>query len=157
MGIEESAYTAAKQGVLGYCRSVALPETYQREKVRVVGLCPWFVNTELVRSQYSTNEIETKYGIRALEVHEVGAAFDRLVVTSMSGQMMVVMPGFTFYWPDWNRRMLMLFGMASKFCIKVLGHKSSEPVTPEQLLQVAIIVFLILAIIFHIFLAWLGF
>merc|ERR1712013_863217 len=28
--IEESAYTAAKQGVLGYCRSVATPQLYKR-------------------------------------------------------------------------------------------------------------------------------
>ena len=37
----------------------------------------------------------------------------------MSGQMLVVMPGFTFYWPDWNKNLLMVFSMVSKFCIKV--------------------------------------
>ena len=87
---------------------------------------------------------------------------------------MVVMPGFTFYWPDWNRRMLMVFSMISKFCIKVgpfnsinmsdlllimqvMGHKSSEPVTPDQMMQVVVILLFVLAIIFHIFLSWLGF
>jgi len=156
--IEESAYTAAKQGIHGYCRAMGNGETYKKEKVRMVALCPWFVNTELVRSQVSsTSEIEEKYKIRALEAHEVGAAFDRLVVNALSGQMLVVMPGFTFFWPDWNRRLLMVFSMVSKFCIKVMGHKSSEPVTPEQMMQVAIIMFLFLAILFHIFLSWLGF
>ena len=43
-----------------------------REKVRMVGLCPWFVNTELVRSQlHSLNEVEEKYKIRSLETQEV--------------------------------------------------------------------------------------
>ena len=38
----------------------------------MVGLCPWFANTELVKSQLgSANEIEEKYKVRALEVHEV--------------------------------------------------------------------------------------
>ena len=43
-----------------------------REKVRMVALCPWFVNTELVRSQISSpSDIEEKYKFRALEAHEV--------------------------------------------------------------------------------------
>ena len=38
----------------------------------MVALCPWFVNTELVRSQIkSPNEIEEKYKFRQLEIHEV--------------------------------------------------------------------------------------
>ena len=37
-----------------------------------MGLCPWFVNTELVRSQlHSLNEVEEKYKIRSLETQEV--------------------------------------------------------------------------------------
>jgi len=156
--IEESAYTCTKQGVLGYVRALANEKTYKKEKVRMVGLCPWFAKTELVNSQISgPNDIEDKYKIRALEVHEVGAAFGRLVVTGLSGQMLVVMPGFTFYWPDWNLNMLKVFSIVSKFLIKVMGHKASEPITPDQMMQVALIGFLILAIIFHIFISWLGF
>ena len=48
------------------------------------------------------------------------------MVTGLPGQMLVVMPGFTFYWPDWNRRMLMVFSMVSKFCIKVGTFNSSN-------------------------------
>jgi len=156
--VEESAYTASKQAVLGYCRSMANEKTYKVEKVRMVGLCPWFVNTELVRSQlHSLNEVEEKYKIRSLETQEVGAAFDRLVVTGLSGQMLVVMPGFTFYWPDWNRSLLAVFSMASKFCIKVMGHPAAEPVSPQQLMQVGFIMFFIMAILFHLFISWLGF
>jgi len=156
--IEEGAYTAAKQGIHGYCRAMANEETYIKEKVRMVTLCPWFVNTELVRSQIkSPSEIEAKYKFRQLEVHEVGAAFDRLVVHGLSGQMLVVMPGFTFFWPDWNRNLMKVFSIASKFCIKVLGHKSSEPITPEQLMQVAVMMLLLFGILFHLLVSWLGF
>jgi len=156
--IEESAYTAAKQGVLGYCRSLANEKTYQKERVRMVGICPWFVNTELVRSQLTRpNEVEETYKIRALETHEVGAAFDRLVVTGKSGQMLVVMPGFTFYWPDWNMKLMSIFSIACKFSIKVLGHSSSEPITPQDLLHVGLICFFLLALLFHVVLSWLGF
>ena len=87
--------------------------------------------------------------------------------------MLVVMPGFTFYWPDWNRSLLAVFSMASKFCIKVdnlvvrnyvlyfylqvMGHPAAEPVSPQQLMQVGFIMFLIMAILFHLFISWLGF
>ena len=48
-----------------------------RDRVRMVGLCPWFVNTELVKSQVkNTNEIEEKYKIRALEIDEVSILYD---------------------------------------------------------------------------------
>jgi len=156
--VEESAYTASKQGILGYCRSLANQKTYEKEKVRMVGICPWFVNTELVRSQVnSINEVEEKYKVRSLEPQEVGAAFDRLVVTGLSGQMLVVMPGFTFYWPDWNTSLLTVFSLAAKFSIKVMGHPASEPITPQQLGKVGGILFIIIALLFHCFLSWLGF
>ena len=41
--------------------------------------------------------------------------------------------------------------------MQVMGHKSSEPVTPDQMMQVVVILLFVLAILFHIFLSWLGF
>jgi len=156
--VEQSAYTASKHALLGYVRGLAKEEVYKREKVRMVGLCPTFVNTELVKSQISSpQEIKDKYNLRVLETSEVGVAFDRLVVNGLSGQMLVVMPGFNFFWPDCNPYLLKIFSLGCLFYIKVMGHKSSEPVTPDMFVKAFFIAFFILAYIFHILLSWIGY
>jgi len=158
--VEESLYTCSKQGVLGLVRSMATDKNaYSVEKVRMVGISPLFVNTELVRTQLNrgNDTVASRYNTRLLEPEEIGAAFQRLVVGGESGQMLVVMPGFTFYWPDFNRNMLKLFSLLSMFHIKVLGHPSSEPVSPRQLLHLASFFLLLLGILFHLLLSYLGF
>merc|ERR1712083_147 len=95
--------------------------------------------------------VSERYKTRLLEPEEIGLAFQRLVVGGESGQMLVVMPGFCFYWPDWNRSMI------SIFCIKVMGHPASEPILPEQMRNVAIAFTLLLGILFHLLLSYLGY
>jgi len=93
-----------------------------REKVRIVGICPTGVNTEMLKGWAESRSPEPTQLAKAdmpndgdpidprnigmLEPEEIGLAFQRLVVGGESGQMLVVMPGFSFYWPDWNRRLV---------------------------------------------------
>jgi len=158
--IEEGMYTCSKQGVLGLVRSMGreLP-SYKKEKVRMVGISPLFVNTELVRSQVDSgnNRVIGDYKGRFLEPEEIGLAFQRLVVGGESGQMLVVMPGFCFYWPDWNRSMIKIFSMICMFCVKVMGHPASEPILPSQMRNVAIAFTLLCGILFHLLLSYLGY
>merc|ERR1712130_167884 len=63
--IEEGMYTCSKQGVLGLVRSMGreLP-SYKKEKVRMVGISPLFVNTELVRTQVASGNDSVMGGLQ---------------------------------------------------------------------------------------------
>jgi len=157
--IEEAVYTCSKQGVLGLVRS-CVGRAYERERVRMVGVCPFLVNTDLVRSQIAAGN-NTKnardFGHMGLmEPEEVATAFHHIVVGGESGQMLVVMPGFSFYWPDFNRRLLKVLSLACITYIKVLGHPHMEPVSTKQLLNFFLFVVLMLGFLFHFFLNFLG-
>ena len=93
------------KGVAGLVRSMAVKKAYPVEKIRMVGICPLFVNTELVRTQMNSGNtsVSNKYkNTRLIEPEEVncyfairyfliqiGAAFRNAVVGAESGQMMV--------------------------------------------------------------------
>ena len=88
---------------------------------------------------------------------QVAAAFDRLLVTGVSGQMLIVHPGLTFYWPELSLEVYKLFCFAATTCIKLCGHQRSEPVQPSQLMMIISLLMLMFALIFHVLLSWLGF
>jgi len=91
-----------------------------------------------------------------LEPEEIGFAFQRLVVGGESGQMLVVMPAFSFYWPDWNRSMIKIFSMICMFCVKVMRHPADEPILPKQMRNVGIVFSLLIGIAAHLLLSYLG-
>ena len=47
----EYTYTATKHAIVGYTRGLGDPNchTWTRNKVRVMAVCPWVVDTDLVR------------------------------------------------------------------------------------------------------------
>jgi len=165
--IEEGMYLCSKQGVLGLVRSMAkdMP-SYKKEKVRMVGICPTGVNTALFAEAMSQFEARAREEpIQAvdqgysglLEPNELGEAFQQIVVGGESGQMMVVMPGFRYYWPDWNLSMIKIFSMICLFCIKVMRHPTSEPVQPGQMRNVVLAFLLLIGIAFYLLLSFPGF
>jgi len=158
--VEESLYSATKHGVLGLVRSLSVENCYKVEKIRMVGICPTFVDTKLVHDHLGGVPWETaaaKYdNLKLLKAGEVAAAFQQAVVGAESGQMLVILPGFCFYWPDWNRRMLTVFGMICTLYIKVLGQPCTEPVTPAQMKSLALFFFFVLCLLVHFFLSYLG-
>jgi len=169
--IEEGMYMCSKQGVLGLVRSMGKDmSSYKKEKVRMVGICPTGVNTEMIKvwAEARSQEIEQSTQVSSssateppntglLEPHEIGEAFQQIVVGGDSGQMLVVMPDFRFYWPDWNHSMIKIFSMICLFCIKVMRHRASEPILPGQMMNVGFAFLLLIGIGFHLFLSCLGF
>lgn len=166
--IQEAMYMCSKQGLHGLVRSMEKDmSSYKKEKVRLVGICPTGVNTEMVKAWteqkagQSMQEVSTRpadpRNTGLLEPHEIGEAFQQIVVGGDSGQMLVVMPEFRFYWPDWNRSMIKIFSMICMFCIKVMGHPASEPILPEQMRNVAIAFTLLCGLLFHLLLSYLGY
>lgn len=155
--VEESAYAVSKHGVLGFVRSLGIPKIDAIEKVRTVGICPWFVDTNLVRSNIGDpNVIQSRYKIRMLQPSEVGDAFERLVVEGRSGDMLVVMPGANFFWPDMNRKLLLYFVIATKIAKKVFGIPEGRIVTSSDFIKLGIMLVLFVFLLFHIFLGWIG-
>jgi len=160
--IEEAMYKCSKQGILGLVRSMGKDmSSYKKEKVRMVGICPAGVNTEMIKvwaEARSQEEVRSKTpNTGLLEPHEIGEAFQQIVVGGDSGQMLVVMPAFRFYWPDWNRSMIKIFSMICLFYKKVMRHGASEPILPGQMMNVGFAFLLLIGIGFHLFLSCLGF
>jgi len=162
--IEEAIYMCTKQGILGLVRSMGKDSpSYKKEKVRMVGIAPSAVNTEMQKQALDgaiTADVVNQTGATntgLLEPEEVGLAFQRLVVGGESGQMLVVMPGYSYYWPDWNGSMIKIFGKISLFFVKVLGHPSTDPILPAQMRNAAIAVFLFIGIALYLILSFVGF
>lgn len=66
-----SAYTAAKHGVLGLTKTAALE--YAADGVRVVAVCPGFVETPMLEQGGLTTDVEARHGIEGLHaMHRLG-------------------------------------------------------------------------------------
>jgi len=152
-------YTSSKHAVYGLVRQHGLQQQ-SRTGVRMLGLCPYICDTPLLRRALGKTDDEpliSQFGLAALKPEEVAAAFDRLLVTGVSGQMLMVHPGLTFYWPELSLEVYKLFCFAATTCIKLCGHQRSEPVQPSQLMMIISLLMLMFALIFHVLLSWLGF
>jgi hypothetical protein len=57
---------------------------YLREKLRVMGICPFFTNTKMMRQNVGAEgrdwrmELRRRFGLGYLEVHEVGLLLARV-------------------------------------------------------------------------------
>jgi len=154
--LEQSMYTVTKHGVLGLVRSLATQKIYEIEKVRTVGICPLFVDTDLVRSNMDVGRL-AQFGTRLLKTSEVGDAFERLVVEGKTGDMLVCLPGMNYFYPNWNRDLLKIFYVLSKIAKKMFGLPAEAVVASSDIVKVAGILLFILFVIFHVFLRWLGY
>jgi len=150
-------YSASKHGILGFVRSFDEKE-FLRTKVRVVGLCPSLVDTKMIRSALGklNGDLTSQYGMRALQPFEVAETLNRLIVTGESGQVLFVYPGFSFYWPDIQMFLFKSYCNASKFLIRIYGHKNTEPIQSTQFLTAAFLFFIFICFVMHILLVWIG-
>jgi len=156
--VEEQIYGATKHGVLGLVRGIATKNIYDINKVRTLGICPWFVDTNLVNSNIDPERLKMiNKGIRVLDPSEVGFAFERLVVEGKSGDMVVVMPGVNFFWPNLNRDLAKYYFMGAKVARKVLGIEEGRIITSQDFKKLAIILLIIAFLILHYLLSWIGF
>jgi len=155
--LEEASYTASKHGVIGFVKWMAKSENYLREKVRMVAICPSFVETKLVSNVASLESIKQKSGMDIMQPEEISSAFSKMVVNGNSGDCLVIIPGMKFLWPDPSRITMTQCAIISKILIKVFGHKKDEPITQQQIQRGQMVGLFLIAVIFHIFLSWIGF
>lgn len=160
--IEENVYCATKWGVLGLTRVMAADKLYQRDKVRMLSIHPWLVNTGLVQkvmeTQGTEQEIREKkwHGLSLMEPTEIGAAMEKLIVDGKSGQAMTVGPGISYYWPDHNRTLFIMLKMLHTFLVTVGRHPRTEPMTTNQMAWAAGALLFLLGILFHLLLSFFG-
>jgi len=150
-------YSASKHGILGLVRSYDEQE-FLRTKVRVVGLCPSLVDTLMIRNAIGKlkGDLTSQYGMRALQPSEVAESLNRIIVTGESGQVLFVYPGLSFYWPDVQMFLFNFFCYASKFLIRICGHKRAEPIQSSQLITATFLFCIFMYFVFHNLLAWIG-
>ena len=87
-----------------------------------MALCPCLVDTPLSRGAMNVGKDEkfsSEMGMRALQSSEVAEAFERLVVSGVTGEALLVYPGLTFYWPNVQFWMFNIYCYISKFLIMV--------------------------------------
>jgi len=161
--LEENVYSATKWGVLGLTRCLASDAIYQRDKVRMVSIHPWLVNTALVQKAMETQGTEQErrekkwHGLSLMEPTEIGAAMVRLIEDGKSGEAITVGPGISYYWPDHNRTLFIMMKLLHTLIVTVGRHPRTEPVTTKQMTWAAGALLFLLGILFHLFLNFFGF
>merc|ERR1711920_1212528 len=104
-----------------------------------MAVCPSLVDTPLARGALNINNDEkfssnaSEVGLRALLPSEVAEALEYLVVSGASGEALMVYPGFTFFWPNVQLRMLEIFCSISKFLNMVLVTRKLVQSSPDSL------------------------
>jgi len=154
--VEEAAYSASKHAVIGYVKALANTKTYLREKVRMVAICPSFVDTKLVAEVASPEKIKQTYNMDLLETEEIASAFSHLVVNGSSGDCMVIVPGMKFIFPEANMLILRVSALINTFLIKVLGHNKKEPIAKETIVKCGFFFLLVAFLLFHMLLSRIG-
>ena len=162
---EEEMYTATKWAILGWTRSMGKHETWVKEKVRMIAVCPWLVNTNLVQSQISTLGEEDKAKIekkmnswvhRLIEPEDVAKAVEQAIVHGDSGDVLSVGPGVVYYYPDIQKLVFLLYKVIHTILVMVGWVPRTQAVTVNQIGVVFGILLLGSAFLFHLLLRFLG-
>ena len=162
---EEEMYTATKWAILGWTRSMGKHETWVKEKVRMIAVCPWLVNTNLVQSQISTLGEEDKAKIekkmnswvhRLIEPEDVAKAVEQAIVHGDSGDVLSVGPGVVYYYPDIQKLVFLLYKVIHTILVMVGWVPRTQAVTVNQIGIVFGILLLGSAFLFHLLLRFLG-
>ena len=162
---EEEMYTATKWAILGWTRSMGKHETWVKEKVRMIAVCPWLVNTNLVQSQISTLGEEDKAKIekkmnswvhRLIEPEDVAKAVEQAIVHGDSGDVLSVGPGVVYYYPDIQRLVFLLYKVIHTILVMVGWVPRTQAVTTNQIGFVFGFIILGLAFLFHLLMCFIG-
>jgi len=155
--VEQQIYGTTKHGVQGLVRGLATKHIYEINKVRTLAICPWFVDTNLVQTNINAEKMKQINKMnRVLTPDEVGFAFERLVVEGRTGDMVAVMPGANFFWPNVNRDLVKYYYIGAKVARKVLGIEEERIITSNDFKKLAIILLIAAFLLFHVILSWIG-
>ena len=168
--IQEHVYTATKWAILGWTRSQAKHHTWWKmpsfppttqEGVRVMTVCPWVANTNIVDTVVSTMAEEDKWKLntwlhKPIPTDEVAAAAEELILGGVSGDAVTVGPGIMYFYPDIQTQIFIFYKLCH-YILSALGIASkNRAVTVQQLGITTVILLLCAGYIFHIILAFLG-
>ena len=160
---EEEIYTATKWAILGLTRSMSKHETWVKEKVKMVAVCPWVVNTNLVQSALSTMgeaEKTKKTGSwvhRLIEPADVALAVEQAIVSGETGDVITVGPGIVYYYPDIQRMVFVLYKVIHTILVTVGRIPRTQAVTTRQIGAVCGLLVLGICFLFHLLLNFIGF
>ena len=159
---EEEIYTATKWAILGLTRSMGKHETWVKEKVKMVAVCPWVVNTNLVQSALSTmGEAEktkktSSWVHRLIEPAEVALAVEQAIVSGETGDVITVGPGVVYYYPDIQRMVFVLYKVIHTILVTVGRIPRTQAVTTRQIEVVFGLLVLGMGFLFHLLLNFIG-
>ena len=175
----EEMYTATKWAVLGWTRSLGKPETFAREGVRVMAVCPWVVDTPLVRSDDDRHLLPTnnKLTLRAavatmseaeraakinspvhkrIQPAEVAVAVEQLVRRGRPGDAVTVGPDLIYFYPDIQRNIFLVYKLVhSLLCRLGLASPTTAVTTSTLWITLGFLAFLA-AMLLHFVLRWAG-
>lgn len=159
---EEEMYTATKSAITALTRSMAKHETWVKEKVKMVAVCPWVVNTSMIKSFVNTAAKTdgppqlTRWYQHLTEPEDVALAVEQAIVTGVSGDVITVGPGIAYYYPDIQMMVFVLCKVIHTILVTVGRIPRSQAVTTSQLGYVLGVLILVIGYLFHIVLSCLG-
>ena len=159
---EEEMYTATKWAILGWTRSMGKHETWVKEKVRMVAVCPWVVNTPLVQSAITTmgeaekSRKQNSWVHRLIEPEDVAKAVEQAIVHGDSGDVLTVGPGVVYYYPDIQKMVFLVYKVIHTILVTTGWVPRTQAVTVNQIGAVFGLLLLGLALLFHFLLCFVG-
>ena len=161
---EEEIYTATKWAILGLTRSMGKHEIWVKEKVKMVAVCPWVVNTNLVQSALSTSTMgeadkkkkTSSWVHRLIEPAEVALAVEQAIVSGETGDVITVGPGVVYYYPDIQRMVFVLYKVIHTILVTVGRIPRTQAVTTSQIGAVLGLLVLGMGFLFHLMLNLFG-
>jgi len=159
---EEEMYTATKWAILGWTRSMGKHETWVKEKVRMIAVCPWVVDTPLVQSAITTmgeaekSRKQNSWVHRLIEPEDVAKAVEQAIVHGDSGDVLTVGPGVVYYYPDIQKLVFLLYKVIHTILVMVGWVPRTQAVTTNQIGFVFGFIILGLAFLFHLLMCFIG-
>ena len=134
-----------------------------KEKVRVMAVCPWVVNTKLVQdgmagmSEEEKNRKQNSWVHKFIEPEEVALAVEHAIVNGDSGDVITVGPGIVYYYPDIQKIVFLLYKVIHTILVTVARIPRTQAVTTQQIWMCFSILVFAVGICFHLLLNYLGF
>jgi len=159
---EEEIYTATKCAIMGLTRSMGKHETWIKEKVKMVAVCPWVVNTSMIKSFVSTapktdgSQPLTRWYQHLTEPEDVALAVEQAITNGESGDVITVGPGIAYYYPDIQMMVFILYKLIHTILVTVGRVPRSQAVKTHQLGFVFGVLILGIGFLFHLVLSCLG-
>jgi len=156
--VPASVYGVTKHGIKALVRGLADDKLSQIDNVRTLGLCPWAVDTALVRTllpiQDDIEAFQKTHNLRILSAAEIGKAFVQLVKEGKSGDMLTITPDATFFHPNLSNPILEYSTKLAAIAKKVRGERI---VKSQDILLLAGVLLLTAFLVLHLLLSYLGF